>query len=86
MKNLRNYSGAQMYFKSGNSPIAVKRHLRHKRLETTMHYLQAINLDDDPEYDTQAAITKDDVIRLNNAGYTYVQSIPDIGHFYRKRK
>jgi hypothetical protein len=31
MKNLRNYSGAQMYFKSANSPIAVMRHLRHKK-------------------------------------------------------
>jgi hypothetical protein len=45
MKNLRNYSGAQVYFKSANSPIAVMRHLRHKKLETTMHYLKAINLD-----------------------------------------
>ena len=86
MKNLRNYSGAQVYFKSANSPIAVMRHLRHKKLETTMHYLQAINLDEDPEYDTQIAQTKDDIIRLNNAGYTYIQTIPDIGHVYRKRK
>ena len=85
MKNLRNYSGAQMYFKSANSPIAVMRHLRHKRLETTMHYLQAINLDEDPEYDTQTAQTKEDIIRLNNAGYTYVQTVDGM-HFYRKRK
>ena len=38
MKSLRNYSGAQVYFKSAKCPIAVKRHLRHKKLETTMHY------------------------------------------------
>jgi integrase len=86
MKNLRNYSGAQIYFKSGNSPIAVMRHLRHKKLETTMHYLQAINLDEDPEYDTQIAQTKEDIVKLNNAGYNYVQSVEGIGHIYRKRK
>ena len=85
MKNLRNYSGAQIYFKSGNSPIAVMRHLRHKKLETTMHYLQAIVLDDDPEYDTQVAQTKEDIIRLSNAGYTKIDE-KDGMHFYRKRK
>jgi len=86
MKNLRNYSGAQIYFKSANSPIAVMRHLRHKKLETTMHYLQAINLDDDPEYDTQIAQTKEDIVKLNNTGYNYIQTIEGIGHIYRKRK
>ena len=85
MKNLRNYSGAQMYFKSANSSIAVMRHLRHKKLETTMHYLRAIELDEDPEYDTQIAQTKEDIIRLNNTGYTYVQTADGM-HFYRKRK
>jgi integrase len=86
MKNLRNYSGAQMYFKSANSPIAAMRHLRHKRLETTMHYLRAINLDEEPDYDTQIAQNKDDLIKLNNAGYTYIQTVEGIGHIYRKRK
>jgi integrase len=86
MKNLRNYSGAQVYFKSANSPIAVMRHLRHKKLETTMHYLKAINLDEEPEYDTQIAQTKEDIIKLNNAGYTFIQTVENIGHIYRKRK
>jgi integrase len=86
MKNLRNYSGAQIYFKSANSPIAVMRHLRHKKLETTMHYLQAINLDEEPEYDTQIAQIKEDIVKLNNAGYTYIQTVEGIGHIYRKRK
>jgi len=86
MKNLRNYSGAQMYFASANSPIAVMRHLRHRKLETTMHYLKAINLDEEPEYDTQIAQTKEDVVKLNNAGYTYIQTLENIGHVYRKRK
>ena len=85
MKNLRNYSGAQVYYKTASNIIAVMRHLRHKKLETTYHYLKAINLDEDPEYDTQIAQTKEEVVKLNNAGYTYVQTI-ESGHVYRKRK
>ncbi len=48
-KNLRNYSGAQFYLNLPiRDPIAVMRHLRHKKLETTMHYIRAIVLDEDP--------------------------------------
>jgi hypothetical protein len=36
MRNLRNYSGAQLYFKT-QDPILIMRHLGHKKLETTMH-------------------------------------------------
>lgn len=38
MKNLRNYSGAQLYYQFPD-PIGVMRHLRHKRIETTMRAL-----------------------------------------------
>jgi hypothetical protein len=55
-------------------------------METTYHYLKAINLDEEPEYDTQIAQTKEEVIKLNNAGYTYIQTLENIGHVYRKRK
>jgi hypothetical protein len=50
MKNLRNYSGAQFYLNYEKDAIGTMRHLRHKRLETTMHYLRAIVLDAEPEY------------------------------------
>jgi hypothetical protein len=55
MKNLRNYSGARLYLSLPvRDPIAVMRHLRHKKLETTMHYIRGIILDaDDEEYITR---------------------------------
>ena len=84
MKNLRNYSGAQFYYQFPD-PIGVQRHLRHKRIETTMHYLRAIVLDGDPEYDCKTAKTPEEITRLIELGYTKQDEIDGI-HFYRKRK
>jgi len=86
MKALRNYSGVQIYFKSEKCPITVKRHLRHKKLETTMHYIEQIDLEGSPDYETRIATTEQDVIQYNNAGYTYIQTIDGNKHVYRKRK
>jgi hypothetical protein len=61
------------------------RHLRHKKLETTMHYLRAITFDGDPEYDCKTAKTPEEAKALIEIGYTYVQTIDNI-HLYRKRK
>jgi hypothetical protein len=84
MKNLRNYSGAQFYYKFPD-PIGVMRHLRHKRLETTMHYLRAITLEGDVEYDCKTAKTPEEITKLIELGYTLADTIDEI-HFYRKRK
>jgi len=84
MKNLRNYSGAQFYYNFPD-PIGVMRHLRHKRMETTMHYLRAITLDGEVEYDVKTAKTADEVTELVKHGYTKQDEIDGI-HVYRKRK
>jgi len=84
MKNLRNYSGAQFYLKFKDA-IGTMRHMRHKRLETTMHYLRAIVLDGEEEYVCKTAATPEQASKLIEAGFTYVQTIDNI-HLYRKRK
>jgi integrase len=84
MKNLRNYSGAKLYY-SMPDPIAVMRHLRHKKLETTMHYLRAIVLDQEPEYISRTAKTIEEDQQLINAGFQYVTERDGI-KLYRKRK
>jgi len=85
-KNLRNYSGAQLYLTMPvRDPIAVMRHLRHKKLETTMHYIRAIVLDEPEEYTCRTATTKEEIQALINEGFMYVQTA-DGTHFYRKRK
>jgi hypothetical protein len=84
MKNLRNYSGAQFYLKF-NDTIGTMRHLRHKRLETTMHYLRAIVLDAEEEYICKTAKTPEEASKLIELGFTKADEIDGI-HLYRKRK
>lgn len=84
MKNLRNYSGAQFYYQFPD-PIGVMRHLRYKRLETTMHYLRAIVLNGEEEYICKTVTTPEQAKALIESGFTYVQTIDNI-HLYRKRK
>jgi integrase len=88
LKNLRNYSGAQLYLNSPvRDPIAVMRHLRHKKLETTMHYLRHIVLDADPTYTCRTAQTPDESAKLIEEGFEYVTgTFQDGGKQFRKRK
>ncbi len=60
LRNLRNYSGERFYKSLPiRDPIAVMQHLRHKKLETTMHYIRAIVLD--YEEDSKSAHAKPNV-------------------------
>ncbi len=89
MKNLRNYSGAQFYLSMPiRDPWAVMLHFRHKKMQTTQHYLQALIVDgeEDIEYTSKAIQTKEEILKLTDAGYTYVQTTPDGWSIYRKRK
>jgi integrase len=88
LKNLRNYSGAQLYLNSPiRDPIAIMRHLRHKKLETTMHYLRNIVLDEDPKYTCRTAQTPQESERLIEEGFEYVTgTFQDGGKQFRKRK
>jgi hypothetical protein len=89
LKLLRNYSAAQLYLSMPKpDPILVMRHLRHKKLETTMHYIRAIIIPskEDIEYHTIAVNTKEEAIEASNKGYSYLNSTPDEWMLYRKRK
>ena len=78
LKNLRNYAGAIFYKTTGkHDPIATMRFMRHKRIDTTLHYLQTINLDEPEEYITVAVqlgtpTTQKQIMEYSNAGYTYL--------------
>jgi hypothetical protein len=54
-------------------------------METTMHYLRAITLDGDIQYDCKTAKTPEEITKLIELGYTLADTIDNI-HFYRKRK
>jgi hypothetical protein len=71
LKNLRNYSGAQLYYKL-QDPIAVMRHLRHKKLETTMHYIRGITTGGEEEYTCKTATNVREATDLIEHGFQYV--------------
>jgi hypothetical protein len=84
LKNLRNYSGAQLYYKL-QDPIAVMRHLRHKKLETTMHYIRGITTGGEEEYTCKTAKTIQEATTLIEQGFQYITEI-DGFKLFRKRK
>ena len=84
MKNLRNYSGAKLYY-SLQDPIAVMRHLRHKKLETTMHYLRGITIGGEEEYTCKTATNVTEATQLIENGFQYVTEMDSI-KIFRKRK
>jgi len=75
LRNLRNYS-ASTYYKSLpiRDPIALMRHLRHKKLETTMHYIRAIDLDyeKDENYIARTSTTIEEDAKLIENGFQYI--------------
>jgi len=84
MKNLRNYSGAQLYYKLLD-PIAVMRHLRHKKLEATMHYLSGITINGEEDFTCKTAKTIQEATQLIEAGFQHITEINGI-QLFRKRK
>jgi hypothetical protein len=89
LRNLRNYSG-ERYYKSlpVRDPILVMRHLRHKKLETTMHYIRAIVLDYEEDDQWISLITRstEEECRAVEKGYQLVRAIDPTTAIYRKRK
>jgi len=88
LRNLRNYS-ASTYYKSLpiRDPIAVMRHLRHKKLDTTMHYIRAIVLDyeEDDQWISRTSTTIEEDAKLIENGFQYVTERNGT-KLFRKRK
>lgn len=89
LKNLRNYAGAMFYLGSTgrHDPLLTMRFMRHKKLETTLHYIRGINIDAQPEYDTIAVATgqpdtQNKIMELSSAGYEKFDEA-DGFHYYR---
>jgi len=88
LRNLRNYSGERFYKSLPiRDPIAVMRHLRHKKLETTMHYIRAIVLDyeEDEQFISRTSKTIEEDARLIENGFQYVTERNGL-KLFKKRK
>jgi hypothetical protein len=88
LRNLRNYSG-ERYYKNLpiRDPIALMQHFRHKKLETTMHYVRAIILDyeEDDQWICRTSTTIEEDAKLIENGFQYVTERNGV-KLYRKRK
>jgi hypothetical protein len=88
LRNLRNYSGAQFYNSMPiRDPVALMRHFRHKKLETTMHYIRAIILDlADDNWISLITHSPEEGCKAIEKGYQLVRAINETKAIYRKRK
>ena len=84
LKSLRNYSGAQNYFKF-KDPIETMRHLRHKKLETTMHYIRGIPRATEGKFITKVVATAEEAAELAAQGFKE-HSIFGDKHLFTKPK
>jgi integrase len=88
LRNLRNYSASEYYKRLPiRDPIAVMRHLRHKKLESTMHYIRAIVLDyeEDDQWISRTSTTIEEDAKLIDNGFQYVTERDGI-KLFRKPK
>jgi integrase len=88
LRNLRNYSGERFYKNLPiRDPIALMQHFRHKKLETTMHYVRAIILDyeEDDQWICRTSTTIEEDAKLIENGFIY-QTERNGTKLFRKRK
>ncbi len=65
--------------------LAVKKALRHKRIENTMKYIHRIDFQDPQSFDIAVASTIDEVKRFAEAGFQKFCEANEI-YVYRRRK
>jgi len=84
MRNLRHHFATTKYDQTKDI-LLLKQLLGHKKLETTMFYVQLIVHDNEEEYTVKTATNIKEATALLEAGFTYIQEIDGI-KLYRKRK
>jgi integrase len=82
--DFRHYFATMLYAKT-KEILYVKQQMGHKSLDTTLIYVQLLNLTEEDEYTCKTATTVKEATQLLEAGFTYIQEIDGI-KIYRKRK
>ncbi len=84
MRNLRHHFATQKYDQTKDI-LLLKSLLGHKKLETTMFYVQLIAHDNDEEYTVKTASNIKEATDLIEHGFQYVTEMGNI-KIFRKRK
>jgi integrase/recombinase XerD len=82
--DFRHYYATRLYAKTRDI-LYVKQQLGHKKIETTLKYVQLLSLNEDDEYTCKTATTTKEATQLIENGFTYVTEI-DGTKLFRKRK
>jgi len=89
LRHLRNYSGMIHYLSQPvRDPWATMRHFRHKKMDTTQHYLQAmiITYEEDDQWISLVTHSPEEECKAIEKGYQLVRAINETTAIYRKRK
>jgi len=89
LRSFRHWGGSMLAHYLNGNVLKVKQILRHKRVDSTMKYIQMLNLEDDDEFEVTSATTIDEIKKLGTAGWTKYDELTVNGeqvHFYKKPK
>jgi len=82
--DFRHYFATRLYAKT-RDPLLVKQQLGHKKMETTLVYIQLLDLSED-EWTCKATTDDKEAQQLIENGFEYVTTTPDELMLFRKRK
>jgi integrase/predicted RNA-binding Zn-ribbon protein involved in translation (DUF1610 family) len=88
LRSFRHWGGSMLAHYLNGNVLKVKKILRHKRVDSTMKYIQMLNLEDD-EFEVTSATTTEEIKKLGMAGWTKYDELTVSGmqvHFYKKPK
>ena len=88
LRTFRHWGGSMIAHYTNGNVLKVKKLLRHKRVESTMKYIQMLNLESD-DFEVATATTADEVKKLGIEGWAKYDEMTINGlqvHFYKKPK
>ncbi len=83
--DFRHYFATKLYHKTRDI-LYVKQQMGHKKIETTLKYIQLQNTDEDDEWTCKTATNTKEATNLIENGFQYVTTTPDALMLFRKRK
>jgi integrase len=84
-KSFRHFGGSWLAHVTEGNVLAVKKALRHKRVENTMKYIHRLEFQDPQNYDVATATTIEEITQLAKQGYMKFDEVNGI-HVYRRPK
>jgi len=82
--DFRHYYATRLYAKTRDI-LYVKQQLGHKKIETTLKYVQLLSLNEDDEYTCKTATTTKEATQLIENGFEYITEMEGL-KLFRKRK